>query len=122
MKFHEMNDKELNYISAYEENCLKINNKKYSQSIIVLPNEVLSIANLSSLDVTQLIKDIHKKRNLELIIVASKDNIEFTRVEKYKEIISMQIGIEFMKLESGYRTYNITMSELREAALIVVLN
>jgi len=34
----------------------------------------------------------------------------------------MQIGIEFMKLESGYRTYNITMSELREAALIVVLN
>ncbi|MFL2964238.1 MAG: hypothetical protein EBW59_04515 [Betaproteobacteria bacterium] len=122
MKFHEMTDKELNYISAYEENCLKINNKKYSQSIIVLPNEVLSIANLSSLDVTQLIKDIHKKRNLELIIVASKDNIEFTRVEKYKEIISMQIGIEFMKLESGYRTYNITMSELREAALIVVLN
>jgi len=122
MKFHEMTDKQLNYISAYEENCLKINNKKYSQSIIVLPNEVLSIANLSSLDVTQLIKDIHKKRNLELIIVASKDNIEFTRVEKYKEIISMQIGIEFMKLESGYRTYNITMSELREAALIVVLN
>ena len=122
MKFHEMTDKELNYISAYEENCLKINNKKYSQSIIVLPNEVLSIANLSSLVVTQLIKDIHKKRNLELIIVASKDNIEFTRVEKYKEIISMQIGIEFMKLESGYRTYNITMSELREAALIVVLN
>lgn len=122
MKFHEMTDKELNYISAYEENCLKINNKKYSQSIIVLPNEVLSIANLSSLDVTKLIKDIHKKRNLELIIVASKDNIEFTRVEKYKEIISMQIGIEFMKLESGYRTYNITMSELREAALIVVLN
>lgn len=122
MKFHEMTDKELNYISAYEENCLKINNKKYSQSIIVLPNEVLSIANLSSLDVTQLIKDIHKKRNLELIIVASKDNIEFTRIEKYKEIISMQIGIEFMKLESGYRTYNITMSELREAALIVVLN
>lgn len=122
MKFHEMTDKELNYISAYEENCLKINNKKYSQSIIILPNEVLSIANLSSLDVTQLIKDIHKKRNLELIIVASKDNIEFTRVEKYKEIISMQIGIEFMKLESGYRTYNITMSELREAALIVVLN
>jgi len=122
MKFHEMTDKELNYISAYEENCLKINNKKYRQSIIVLPNEVLSIENLSSLDVTQLIKDIHKKRNLELIIVASKDNIEFTRVEKYKEIISMQIGIEFMKLESGYRTYNITMSELREAALIVVLN
>ena len=122
MKFHEITDKDLNYISAYEENCLKINNKKYSQSIIVLPNEVLSIANLSSLDVTQLIKDIHKKRNLELIIVASKDNIEFTRVEKYKEIISMQIGIEFMKLESGYRTYNITMSELREAALIVVLN
>jgi len=122
MKFHEMTDKELNYISAYEENCLKINNKKYSQSIIILPNEVLSIANLSSLDVTQLIKDIHKKRNLELIIVASKDNIEFTRVEKYKEIISMQIGIEFMKLESGYRTYNITMSELRETALIVVLN
>jgi uncharacterized protein len=122
MKFHEMTDKELNYISAYEENCLKINNKKYRQSIIVLSNEVLSIENLSSLDVTQLIKDIHKKRNLELIIVASKDNIEFTRVEKYKEIISMQIGIEFMKLESGYRTYNITMSELREAALIVVLN
>jgi uncharacterized protein len=34
----------------------------------------------------------------------------------------MQIGIEFMKLESGYRTFNIAMSELREAILIVALN
>ena len=59
---------------------------------------------------------------LELVIVASKNNIEFTRIDQYKEIISMQIGIEFMKLESGYRTFNITMSELREAALIVRLN
>ena len=41
MKFHEMTDKELNYISAYEENWLKINNKRYNQSIIVLPNEVI---------------------------------------------------------------------------------
>ncbi len=122
MKFHEMTDKELNYISAYEENWLKINNKRYNQSIIVLPNEVLSIEKLSSPDVTQLIKEIHKERNLELIIVASKNNIEFTRIDYYKEIISMQIGIEFMKLESGYRTFNITMSELREAALIVALN
>ena len=28
MKFQEMTDKKLNYISAYEENWLKINNKK----------------------------------------------------------------------------------------------
>ena len=122
MKFHEMTDKDLNYISAYEENWLKINNKRYNQSIIVLPNEVLSIEKLSSPNVAQLIKKIHKERNLELIIVASKNNIEFTRIDHYKEIISMQIGIEFMKLESGYRTFNITMSELREAALIVALN
>ena len=122
MKFHEMTDKELNYISAYEENWLKINNKKYNQSIIVLPNKVLSIDKLSSTDLTQLIKEIHQERYLELIIVASKNNIEFKRIDHYKEIISMQIGIEFMKLESGYRTFNITMSELREAALIVALN
>ena len=122
MKFHEMTDKELNYISAYEENWLKINNKKYNQSIIILPNEVLSIDKLSAQDTAQLIKEIHKKRNLELIIIASKGNMEFTRIAKYKDIISMQIGIEFMKLESGYRTFNITMSELREAALIVVFN
>ena len=122
MKFHEMTDKELNYISAYEENWLKINNKRYNQSIIVLPNKVLSIDKLSSAEVTQKIKEIHKERSLELIIVASKNNIEFKRIAQYKEIISMQIGIEFVKLESGYRTFNITMSELREAALIVALN
>lgn len=121
MKFHEMTDKELNYISAYEENWLKINNKRYNQSIIILPNKVLSIDKLSSADLTQLIKDIHKEKNLELIIIASKNNIEFERIAHYEEIISMQIGIEFMKLESGYRTFNITMSELREAALIVRL-
>ena len=122
MKFHETTDKDLNYISAYEENWLKINNKSYNQSIIILPNKVLSIDKLSSADLTQLIKEIHKEKNLELIIVASKNNIEFERIAHYEEIISMQIGIEFMKLESGYRTFNITMSELREAALIVRLN
>lgn len=121
MKFHEMTDKDLNYISAYEENWLKINNKRYNQSIIILPNKVLSIDKLSSADLTQLIKEIHKEKNLELIIIASKNNIEFERIAHYEEIISMQIGIEFMKLESGYRTFNITMSELREAALIVRL-
>lgn len=121
MKFHETTDKDLNYISAYEENWLKINNKRYNQSIIILPNKVLSIDKLSSADLTQLIKEIHKEKNLELIIIASKNNIEFERIAHYEEIISMQIGIEFMKLESGYRTFNITMSELREAALIVRL-
>lgn len=122
MKFHEMTDKQLNYISAYEENWLKIKNKKYNQSIIVLPTEIFSIKELSAPNLAKKIKEIHKKRGLELIIVASKDNKEFTRINQYKEIISMQIGIEFMKLDSGYRTYNIAMSELREAALIVALS
>ena len=92
MKFQEMTDKEINYISAYEENWLKINNKKYNQSIIVLPNEVLSIDKLSSQDIAQLIKEIHKKET-RVNNCCIQRQYRIYRITRYKEIISMQIGI-----------------------------
>ena len=122
MKFHEMTDSSLNYISAYEENWVKIKNKKYDHSIFILTDSVLDIRNFSDSQIIELIQDSYSKKKLELVIIASPDNEELNKLNKYKDIIQMQIGFEFMKTDAAYRTFNIILSESREVGLLVYFN
>lgn len=122
MKFHEMTDSSLNYISAYEENWVKIKNKKYDHSIFILTDSVLDIRNFSDTQIIELIQDSYSKKKLELVIIASPDNEELNKLNKYKDIIQMQIGFEFMKTDAAYRTFNIILSESREVGLLVYFN
>ena len=122
MKFHEMTDSSLNYISAYEENWVKIKNKKYDHSIFILTDSILDIRNFSDTQIIELIQDSYSKKKLELVIIASPDNVELNKLNKYKDIIQMQIGFEFMKTDAAYRTFNIILSESREVGLLVYFN
>ena len=122
MKFHEMTDSSLNYISAYEENWVKIKNKKYDHSIFILSDSILNISNFSDTQIIKLIQDNYSKKKLELVIIASPDNVELNKLNKYKDIIQMQIGFEFMKTDAAYRTFNIILSESREVGLLVYFN
>jgi uncharacterized protein len=122
MKFHEMTDSSLNYISAYEENWVKIKNKKYDHSIFILSDSVLDISNFSDTQIIELIQDNYSKKKLELVIIASPDNEELNKLNKYKDIIQMQIGFEFMKTAAAYRTFNIILSESREVGLLLYFN
>lgn len=122
MKFHEMTDSSLNYISAYEENWVKIKNKKYDHSIFILTDSILDIRNFSDTQIIELIQDNYSKKKLELVIIASPDNVELNKLNKYKDIIQMQIGFEFMKTDAAYRTFNIILSESREVGLLVYFN
>ena len=122
MKFHEMTDSSLNYISAYEENWVKIKNKKYDHSIFILTDSVLDIRNFSDTQIIELIQDSYSKKRLELVIIASPNNEELNKLNKYKDIIQMQIGFEFMKTDAAYRTFNIILSESREVGLLLYFN
>ena len=122
MKFHEMTDSSLNYISAYEENWVKIKNKKYDHSIFILTDSVLDISNFSDTQIIELIQDSYSKKKLELVIIASPNNEELNKLNKYKDIIQMQIGFEFMKTAAAYRTFNIILSESREVGLLLYFN
>ena len=122
MKFHEMTDSNLNYISAYEENWVKIKNKKYDHSIFILSDSILNISNFSDTQIIKLIQDSYSKKKLELVIIASPNNEELNKLNKYKDIIQMQIGFEFMKTAAAYRTFNIILSESREVGLLVYFN
>ena len=122
MKFHEMTDSNLNYISAYEENWVKIKNKKYDHSIFILSDSILNISNFSDTQIIKLIQDSYSKKILELVIIASPNNEELNKLNKYKDIIQMQIGFEFMKTDAAYRTFNIILSESREVGLLVYFN
>ena len=122
MKFHEMTDSNLNYISAYEENWVKIKNKKYDHSIFILSDSILNISNFSDTQIIKLIQDSYSKKRLELVIIASPNNEELNKLNKYKDIIQMQIGFEFMKKAAAYRTFNIILSESREVGLLLYFN
>ena len=122
MKFHEMTDSSLNYISAYEENWVKIKNKKYDHSIFILSDSILNISNFSDTQIIKLIQDSYSKKKLELVIIASPNNEELNKLNKYKDIIQMQIGFEFMKTDAAYRTFNIILSESREVGLLLYFN
>ena len=122
MKFQEMTDKHSNYISAYEENWVKIKNNTYKKSILIFSDEIIQIDSLSQKEIVNLTINAQKKKNLELVIIASKRNIELNKLDAYSSIIESQLGCEFMNLDSGYRTFNIILSESREVALLVRFN
>ena len=47
---------------------------------------------------------------------------QVSNYNKYKDIIQMQIGFEFMKKAAAYRTFNIILSESREVGLLLYFN
>ena len=114
MKFAQESQDEGYVITAYGENTVSLNGKKFERSLIVANTEFSEDWGITSID---QLADEHIAQILsfepELVIIGTGSKLVFPPVEIYSAIIKRGIGVDFMDTHAACRTYNILMSEGR---------
>ena len=122
MKFAQDSQEDGYVITAYDDNSVSINGKKFSQSLVVASTQLHENWDLTDIE---LLTTSHIERVLsfqpELIIIGTGSSLVFPAVEIYAGIIEHGIGVDFMDTGAACRTYNILMSEGRDVVAGLIL-
>lgn len=121
MKLHLHEFGERNVIKRYQNGTITINEKTYSRSVIVMPQNIVNwrpgkIGELTAGDldsVTQL--------GVELVILGTGDQQVFPSVHILAPLVNASLGYEIMDSAAAARTYNILASEDRNVAAAILL-
>lgn len=108
-------------VQAYATERLKINDTWYTQNIIVNHERIIpdwtskSIQDLDASDMETLLS-----LSPELIIMGHNHLNAFPNSQLIAQISQQRIGIESMSISAACRTYNVLISENRNAVLAVI--
>lgn len=108
-------------IRAFKPGLIQINEKTFTQSVIVSPHQLLDWAPQTIGELTiDALKPVLAFQPDILLIGTGNQHI-FIAVEIYGELINRGIGVEVMDTRAACRTYNALSSENRNvvAALII---
>jgi uncharacterized protein len=122
MKFAQDSQEDGYVITAYDDNSVSINGKKFSQSLVVAStrlHENWAIADIERLTSSHI--ELVLSFQPELIIIGTGNSLVFPAVETYSDIIGHGIGVDFMDTGAACRTYNILMSEGRDVVAGLIL-
>ncbi len=108
-------------ISAYDPGKIVVGGQTYTESILLLPDQIdrwrpSSIDDLQPGDFTHLV-------NLapDVILLGTGERQIFPSVELYEPLIQSGIGIEIMDSAAACRTYKILLAEGRRVAAALLL-
>lgn len=122
MKFSEDNPDAGFFISHYDNNELLINGKRFTQSLVISPDQL--IENWCSSEIKDLSAG-HFEQILalepELIILGTGDKLTFPDMSVYAACINKNIGVEIMDTGAACRTYNVLLSENRKVVAGLLL-
>ena len=122
MKFAQDSQEDGYVITAYDDNSVSINGKKFSQSLVVASTQLHENWDIADIE---LLNSSHIELVLsfqpELIIIGTGSSLVFPAVEIYSGIIEHGIGVDFMDTGAACRTYNILMSEGRDVVAGLIL-
>jgi uncharacterized protein len=122
MKFSEDYATGVNVIRSYDDTSININNRRYTQSLVVSSNSLIDnwpIKQISQLNTTSLNPLLELQP--EVIIIGTGSRLEFPSAQAYASIINQGIGIEFMDSAAACRTYNILISENRQVVAGIII-
>ena len=109
-------------IRAFKPGFIQINERVFTQSIIVTPNTLIEnwvpqhISELTR-EHLKMITDLHPA----VLIIGTGEVLQFPEIELYGDLINEGIGVEIMDTSAACRTYNVLTAENRNvvAALII---
>lgn len=122
MKLHLTTAENNNLITAYADDYIEVNRVRYTYSLIVAPNEIISPwtdAAFADLNDADLAAALSLKPEVVLLGTGSKHL--FLHPKHYQSLSSQGIPLECMTTAAACRTYNILMSEGRTVAAILML-
>ncbi len=122
MKLHLSDSSGLNVFSGYGEGYVAINQVRYTDNMIVLPNRIIEhwqVSNISRLDMEHF--DALLAMQPEIILLGTGTSLRFPDVSLMRMILSRGIGFEVMDTQATCRTYNILSSEGRHVAAAILV-
>ena len=104
----------LNTVTRYDSQYIEINEQRFENSIIVMPEgEVLpwNVSHFPQLQKSDF--DLILEKKPALVIFGSGERLRFLQPALLQNLIQSKIGFETMDTQAACRTYNILMSEGR---------
>lgn len=122
MKLHLTSAQGNQLISGYGNGWVEINAKRYTQSVIVMPEGVYTdwlATDFTSLENSHF--EAIAKLKPEVALLGTGSQIRFAHPKLYAMLTNAGIGLEFMDTAAACRTYNILMSEGRNVAAALII-
>lgn len=122
MKLHLTTAENNNLITAYGDDYIAINNQRYTQNLIVLPQSLMLDWQAASFD--DLNNDHFKKiiaLKPEVVLLGTGAKHLFLHPKHYQDLSALGIALECMTTSAACRTYNILMSEGRNVAAALII-
>jgi len=122
MKLHLTHADGNQLITAYEAGQVSINKQPYTQSLIVLPTQILNnwlVSDFDGLTVEHF--NQLAELNPEVVILGTGQKHRFIHPKLTFSLTQKGIPVECMTTDAACRTYNILMSEGRLVAAALIL-
>jgi uncharacterized protein len=122
MKLHLTQPEDTNLITAYDDDFVEVNKERYSNHLIVMPNQIIedwAIEGFAKLTVAHFTDML--ELNPEVILLGTGKTHQFVHPKLTAALIEKGIAVECMTTHAACRTYNILMSEGRHVAAALLL-
>ena len=122
LKLHLSKPVEKNIFSGYGPGYVVVNNKKYENSMITMPDKI--IENWQAPTVEKLSKEHFElliPYEPEIILLGTGATLRFPSPLVTKDLLESKIGVEVMDTNAACRTYNILMAEGRNVAAALLI-
>ncbi|PPC93473.1 MAG: hypothetical protein CTY33_07960 [Methylotenera sp.] len=122
MKLHLTQAEGQNLITGYGEGWVEINRKRYSHSLIVLPESI--IEDWPAIDFESLTAEHFQKiaeLKPEVVLLGTGAKHRFIHPRLTAPLTAIGISLECMDTAAACRTYNILMGEGRKATAALLL-
>ena len=122
LKLHLSKPVEKNIFSGYGPGYVVVNNKRYENSMITMPDKI--IADWQASTVEKLTEEHFKlliPYEPEIILLGTGATLRFPSPLVTKNLLESKIGIEVMDTNAACRTYNILMAEGRNVAAALLI-
>jgi len=109
-------------ITGYSQSWISVNHYRFEQSIIVLPNEVITDWKVSAFDALKK-EDFEGLLTIkpEVVLLGTGTQHRFIHPKLIASLTQAHIPVECMTTDAACRTYNILMAEGRQVAAALIL-
>ena len=123
MKLHSTATQQYQTVTGYDDTSVEINAKRYTHSLVVMPEVAPIEWPVSSFDA--LTAEHFKQIDAALpdvVILGTGRRQRFVHPKLTASLTARRIGVESMDNQAACRTYNILMTEGRKVALALIFD
>lgn len=122
MKFH-LATTDGNYlITGYDQGWVEINRQRYSQNLILLPDQLM--ADWDASDIASIRAEHFEKiatLKPDVVLLGTGERHQFIHPKLSRALTEIGVSLECMSTHAACRTYNILMAEGRHVAAALLL-